>query len=93
MVLEHEFAFNVKVTAIARCFSICPDNLALIAHAFYMKAAGAVAGFTTLYLALLSIFVCYVDGYACMISELEIFGFCVVAIGTGFGPDVFGAWN
>jgi len=84
VVLEHKLAFNVEVTVEARRLSICPDNLALIVHVFEMKTARPVTCLTTLCLTRFSFFICYVDGYACMVGELEILVLCLVALDTGF---------
>jgi hypothetical protein len=93
MVLEHKFALDIEVAAIARCFGICPDNLALITHAFNVKAARSMAGLTGFCLASFCIFICYVDRYTCMVSELEIVGLCFMALGTRFRPDVVSTRN
>ena len=93
VVLEHKLAFNVEVTGKARRLSICPDNLALVVHVLEMKAARPVTCLTTLCLARFSFFICYVDGYACMVCELEILVLCFVALGTGFSTDIFRPWN
>ena len=84
VVLEHKFAFNVEVTVEARRLSICPDNLALVVLIFEVKASRSVTRFASLCLAGFSFFIRYVDGYACMVCELEILVLCLVALDTGF---------
>jgi hypothetical protein len=93
MVLEQELAFNIKVTGKARRFSIRPDNLALVVHVFEVKAPRSVTRLTGLCLTCFSFFICYVDGYTCMVGELEILVLCFVALDTAFNTDIFGAWN
>jgi hypothetical protein len=95
VVLEHEFSLNIKVTAIARCFSICQDDLTLVSRIFNVKAAGTVTRLAPLYLTRFCIFFCYVDRYACMVGELEIVGLCCMTIlsSTAFRTNVLCAWN
>jgi hypothetical protein len=95
MVLKHKFAFNVKVTAKAGRFSICPDDLALVGRVFNMKAAGTVTCFAPLYLAGFCIFFSYVNSYTRMVGKLEIPGFCGMTIlsRTAFRAEVLRSWN
>ncbi len=58
MVLEHEFSLNIEVTAIARCFRICQDDLALVSRIFNVKAAGTVTHLASLYLTCFCFFFC-----------------------------------
>jgi hypothetical protein len=93
MVLEHEFTFDVKMTAKACRFSIRPDDFTLITPAFDMKTSWAVAGLASLCLAGFRILIFYIDRYTCMVAEFEILVLCFMALGTGFPPDIRGAWN
>jgi hypothetical protein len=68
MVLEHEFAFNIKMAVKARCFSVCPDNLAPVVRVLKVKAARAVTRLTRLCLTGFGIFFCYVDCHTCMVG-------------------------
>ncbi len=93
MVLEHELALNVEVAGIARCLSIGPDNLALVVHVFEVKASRPVTCLTGFCLTRLCVFICYVDGHTCMVSELEILVLWFMAVSAHFSADIFRPWN
>jgi hypothetical protein len=90
-VLKHKFTLDVKVTVEAGLCT-CPNNLALVTHAFYMKAPGPVACFTRFGLSLFGLFVRCCNSDACVFTEVEISVFVFMAIGAEVRADILGPW-
>ena len=72
VMLEHEFAFDIKVTAEAGFRISFEDVAALASSVFNVDAAGSVAGLAAFGNTGLGVFIGYPDGDSGMCVELEI---------------------
>ena len=93
VMLEHEFAFDIKMTAKAGFCISHQDIAGLASSVFDVNAARSVAGLAAFGDTGFGVFIGYPDGNSGMLIELEIslLGLVAIRSGAGFGAYILGA--